>query len=450
MAALSVVFDSLALNTVTTGPNLIIDPGPEWGSQAVADALLTGQFRVDEFDQVAASMRLTRTVTIPLRIKSSNNDTFITDPQAIMSRLAAASRYVPKTLTVTPQGSSHVSTLKVFGGAWVADYSQTAETTHSTRGVLTLVCDWPVWGAAQNLGSSGAPLNGGTALTSPGAFTLSPSPVGDIPGDVILFVKNRSASSIRSAISAGISGDTTWVAGSNQAGWTLDTYGTRSSGTIVSNASPSVAGQVLGMAHFTVPTLPADRRFRVYLRASHYLRDGGALFRVRLVSGSTEVLGPWRTLPSEISLQTVPGATNAADMGAYTFPVGPVGALGAQSTTLYIEITQSGTPSAGNDWKFTDALFVPDSATMVVETSDTGKTIAAATAVTRIENDQAYDNSGNPAGGVITGAHIRTQGGRYHVYTSQGYMGSLDTTLPWAPETFDVWATYTPRYIGLA
>ena len=54
-------------------------------------------------------------------------------------------------------------------------------------------------------GSSGAPIVSNTA--SPANVTLSPSPTGDAPGDVILFVKNRSAGAIRSLFVAGISGN---------------------------------------------------------------------------------------------------------------------------------------------------------------------------------------------------------------------------------------------------
>lgn len=444
--ALSVVFDGLAMHTDTTGPYIVQDPGPDWGSQEVADSLLTGQYRLEELDQVAAGIGLTRTVTIPISVRSASADALVTDQQAITSRLAAASRYVPKTLTVTPLASSHTSTFRVFGGSWVSDFTRTAEWTHHASGTLTLICDWPVRGATQTLGTSGAPLISNTA--SPANVTLSPSPTGDIPGDVTLFVKNRHATlPIRSAVIAGISGNTTWTAGSGQAGWTLDT-GLRTSGVVYSQ--PTAQNVINIVAHFTAPTLPSDRRFRLYLRADHYILDGGELFRVRLVSGATEVIGPWRSLPAEISQNATPRPNNAADMGAYTFPVGSVGSLGAQSTTVYIESMQTVPMVQGNSVGFVEALFMPDESTMVVETSDTSKTLAAAAGIIQVESDQAYSSTGDPAGGAVIGTHIRTLGGRYVVYTSQGFMASLDVTLPWAPESVDVWASYTPRYVGLA
>lgn len=444
---LSVVFDSLALHTDTTGPYIVQDPGPDWGSQAVADVLLTGQYRLEEYDQIAAG--LTRTVTLPLKIRSASADALVTDQQAITSRVAAASRYVPKTLSVTPLGSTHVSTMKVFGGSWTSDFTQISELTHTTSGVLTLVCDWPVWGATQNLGSSGSPLI--TNQASPAAVTLSPSPLGDVLGDVTVFFKNRAGSAIRSAIIGCVSGDTTWVAGSDQSTWTLDTNGARSGGLVFNSVAPFTAGQVMSIAHFTAPTLPADRRFRVYLRASHHVADSDSpLFRIRLVSGSTQIPGPWRSLPQETSVSARPGLMNAADMGAYTFPIGSVGQLGAQSTVIYIETTQTVNPVAGDEIRFAEALFAPDSSTLTVETGDTSQTLAAAAGITRVETDQAYSSSGNPAGGVVVGSHIRSLGGRYNIYTSQGFMASLDTSLPWAPESVDAWATYQPRYIGLA
>lgn len=451
MAALSVVFDGTALHTEPSGPYLISDPenGPDFGSQAVADALLTGHLRPEEIDQAAAELGLQRVVVLPLKIRASSADTLVTLQQALTGSLAKSSIYAPTTLTVTPLNSAHVSTFKVRGGSWTSSYTQAASVTNTILGTLTLQCQWPIFGVAQNLGSSGAPLISNTA--SPAPVTLAPSPTGDVPADVTLFVVNRSASAIRSLMVAGVGGNTTWVAGVDQSTWTLDTDGVRASSQV--GATATALNAVMKLGHFTAPTLPSDRRFRVFLRGGQSLQalPSSISFRVRLTSGQTEVIGPWRSFPQEWTSVTGPFATTAADMGGFNFPVGDVGLLGAQSTTVFVEAKQaSGQGSLWNSVAFGAALFMPEDGLLVVETSDTSKTLAAASGTIRIESDQAYDASGNPAGGAVYGSHIRTFGGRYQVYTSQGYTDSLDTTLPWSPENVDVYAIATPRYIGLA
>src|SRR4051812_20568086 len=109
---LSVVFDGIQL--ASGGAYSITADGPDWGSQGVADALLTGQLRAEEFDQVAAELNLTRTVVLPVKIKAANADQMVTLQQALTGSLAGASKYAPKTLLVTPDGSTHLSTFKVW------------------------------------------------------------------------------------------------------------------------------------------------------------------------------------------------------------------------------------------------------------------------------------------------------------------------------------------------
>ena len=441
---------NLAGLELSSGSRYTIDvSGTDWGSQAVAAALLTGSYRPEEYDQIAAELNLTRSFSLPLIIRSPSPDALLTDQQAIESRLAAANRFAPSTLTVTPDGSTHVSTMRVFGGSWQGVYDRDAAKLNVLRGTLTLQCAWPVYGTAQTLGTSGAPLISNQA--SPAAVTLAPSPAGDVPGDVTLFVVNRSASAIRSLMVAGVSGNTTWASYVDEGTWTLDADGTRTSQVF---ATASALNAVMKLAHFTAPTLPSDRRINVFLRAGQQLLalPSSISFRVRLVSGAAEVIGPWRSLPQEFQTgASFPLPTAAADMGAYNFPVAEPGQLGATNTTVFVEAKQaSGGGSSWNTIAFSGCLFMPEDSLVTVETSDTSKTLAAAAGTIRVENDQAYDASGNPAGGVITGAHIRTFGGRYVIYTSQGYTGSLDTTLPWAPENVDAYALYTPRYLGLA
>lgn len=448
MAALSVVFDSLALHTEPSGPYLVAgaDSGIDIGANAIADALLGGDIRPEEVDQVAAELRLTRIVVINLRIRSTTADLARTNEQALISKLVDATRFAPKTLTITPNASTHVSTLKVFGGTWQSTYTQFQATTNIIEGTLTLSCDWPVYGAAQNLGSSGSPLSGGSNAPSPASVTLTPSPAGDLPMDVTLFVKNRSASSIRSLLVSAISGNTTWTMLSASTGWTPDTNGTQ--GGAQMTVATSDTSTIRLAAHFNTPALPTDRRFRVYLRFNTVLTGSApSSFRVRLVTGQAEVIGPWRTPPY------VGGdnALEAADMGAYNVPVSAPGSGAATTTTVYIEAR--GNETATNITRFNDALFVPDDSTIVFETSDTSKVLAAASATVQVETDHVFDASGNAVAGAVSGSHIRAKGtSRFTIYTSQQYMANLVSggAGGYAPENIDAWAIVTPRYVGLA
>jgi hypothetical protein len=442
---LSVVFDGTQL--ASGGAYAIDQAGIDWGSQAVADALLTGQLRPDEIDQAAAEMNLQRVVSLPVRIKFANPDALRTLQQTLTASLGRASKYAPLTMTVIPDGSTHVSTFKVWGGSWQAVETQTVVMSGVLEGQLTLQCFWPVYGAAQNLGSSGAPLISNTA--SPAAVTLTPNPVGDIPADVILFVKNRSASAIRSLTAAVVSGNITWVINKLATAWSAGANG--SLGGSLFQAFPADATTILAVASFTTPVLPTDRRFRIMLRNTQVLGTASSApssFRVRVVTGSTEVVGEWRTPPA---LNAVTIQPFVADMGGFMIPVSEVGSLGAGSTTTTVFVDARGNDVNSGATYFAEALFLPDDSTVVVETSDTGKTLAAAAATVQLETDQVYDSSGNAAGGVVQGAQLRILGSsRVYVYTSQQYMGNMNAGAGYAPENVDVYATVTPRFIGLA
>jgi hypothetical protein len=343
VANLSIVFDGLALHTEPNGPYLAADDGQgiDWGSQEVADALLTGQYRPEEYDQVAAEMGLRRTVTIPLRIRSSSADTARTQEQALVQKITGASIFSPKLLVVVPQGSSHTSTFTVYGGAWQSSYTQTQSNTNTIAGTLTLVCDWPVLGTAQNLGSSGSPLISNTA--SPASVTVTPTTDGDAPGNVTLFVKNRAASAaVRSLIVGTVSGNTTWTALVDSSSWTVGADGARDTTDATTKNTDMVkktgnltANTVYQIANWAAPTLPSDRRFVVWLRVQDASQTGGFLqFRLRHVSGSVEVVGGWRSVPVEANNNSWVGAK----MGAWPFPPGGVSSVGAAGTTTYLEM----------------------------------------------------------------------------------------------------------------
>jgi hypothetical protein len=441
--ATSAVLDGLNLNAA---PYTLSEP-LDFGVSDAAATFLTGDLRPEEYDQYAAELRYVRQVTLPFSIRSGTLAQSITDTAAVTAKLAGANRYAPKDFVFTPNGGN-ANTFKVIGGSLQLGMSNQQVNLGVVRQAqLVLDCYAFIEGAVQNLGSSGAPLVTNTA--SPAAVTLSPSPAGDVPGKVILFVKNRSASAIRSLFVAGISGNTSWTTRSGASSWTTDTYGSGlGSPLYVGNLASSPApGTIAPLAHFTAPTLPSDRPFRLYLRGSHSLLDGYSVkFRVRVVSGSIEVVGAWRSYPQELTTPSFPPKAALADMGAFYLPVGEVGQLGAQSTTVYIEaMVVTGSPAVA--WY--DALFMPVDGSLLIETADTSKTLAVASGIIRVESDQAYDNSGNPIGSATIGSHIRTTGGRYVVYASQGFHDTLDETLPYAPENVDIWASFTPRSIGL-
>jgi hypothetical protein len=420
----------------------------DWGSADLAATLFTGDLRVEEFDQYLSEIRYVRGVTIPMVISGGTVASAVANTQALGQLFADANRFAPVDFVFTPN-SGHASTFKVIGGGIEAPFDVYQDNIGYVKdAVLHLQCLPWIYGAAQNLGSSGAPLI--TNQASPANVTLSPSPVGDVPGDVTLFVKNRSASAIRSMIASCIGLNTTWVASSNASGWTADAAATIASG-IAFTTNPATADTVLPHAHFTAPTLPSDRPFRLYLRAAQSISFPDYIkFRVRLVSGANEIVGQWVAIPQENFANTTPFTTQGwqlVDMGVFYLPVGEVGLLGGQSTTVYIEAF---THNTGNAVGFQQAVFLPNSSTLIAETQDTTKTLAAAAGIVRLESDSIYDNSGNPAGGTVLGAHIRSQGGRYVIYTSQYSMNTLDKTQPFTGENVDAWAVFTPRYLGLA
>lgn len=456
MANLSIVLDGLALHTEPNGPYLAADDGQgiDWGSQEVADALLTGMYRPEEYDQVAAEQGLRRTVTIPMRIRSASADTARTQEQALIQKLTGATIYSPKLLVVVPQGSTHTSTFTVFGGAWQSTYTQTQSNTNTIAGTLTLVCDWPVLGATQNLGSAGSPLVSNTA--SPASVTVTPTADGDAPGDVTLFVKNRAASvSARSLMVGTVSGNTTWTALVDSSTWTLGVDGTRittdtatKNTDMVQKTGTLTSDTVYSLASWTAPTLPSDRRFTVWLRTRDASGTGGFLqFRLRHVTGAVEVVGGWRSVPIEANSSSWVGVK----MGSWPFPPGSVSSAGAASTTTYLELLSLNDVTGALGIKFDYALYMPEDSTITFETADTTKTIAAAGGTVMVEADQLFSTSGVPAGGVAVGSHVRARGAsRYVVHLSQGYLGALDPTIYWDFQPVDVYATYVPRFIGLA
>jgi len=172
-----------------------------------------------------------------------------------------------------------------------------------------------------------------------------------------------------------------------------------------------------------------------------------ASFRVRVVTGQAELTGEWRTPPSFNATVIQP---YLADAGGFMVPISEVGSLGSGSTTTTVFIDARGNDSNGSAIYFAEALFLPEDSTVVVETSDTGKSIAA-NATVQLETDQVYDSSGNAAAGSVIGSALRVLGAtKVYIYSSQQYMGNMNAGAGYAPENVDVYFTVTPRYVHLA
>ena len=453
--ALAITFDGLTMHTDSTGPYIAEEP-IDIGSQEVADALLGGDFMMEEVDQVAAEQSLTRTVTIPLSIRNASADAALAAQTALVSRLAAATRLAPKVLTITPNNATKPSTFSVFGGSWKSDYTQTEAVTNRIDGVITFLCDWPVWGVAENLGSSGAPLVSNTA--SPASVTLTPTVVGDVPSDVIVFVKNRDASkSARCLLVSAVSGNTTWTALSDSSGWTVGADGARDTSDattkntdMIKKTGTFTQDQVYAVASWTVPVLPTDRRFTTRLRvkdASATAR-GVIQFRLRHVSGATEVIGSWKNLPVEATSTT----WQLARMGEWPYPLGQISSAGASATTTFLEVKARGQSLSGAAGVMFDyALYSPVDSTVIFETIDTGKVLAAAAATVRVESDQVFSATGDTIAMVDSGSHVRARGtSRYTIHLSEGFRGALDASIYFNHLSLDAYATVTPRFIHWA
>lgn len=421
------------------------------GGNELAAALLTGDLRMEEYDQYLAELRFVRPLSIGLKIRQSTLALSISSAQAITSILAAANRYSPVDLVFTPQGGN-ASTFKVIGGGLQHVYTRKQQNQFIVDAVLACECLPWVYGASQAIGSSGSPII--TNTSSPALLTVTPTgPVGDVPADITLFVKNRSASAIRSLIVSSVSGNTTWTPLSDNAGWTADTWafataaGSQFLGTDkYSNSGTPTANTPTGIAHFTAPsTLTSDRRYRLLMRMYQVGGPPATEVRARLVSGSTQVTGEFVSVPTE-SYGT--NDFNLVELGSFYLPPGNVGSVAGAATTVYIEGMSSvaSWPSTTIDY----CLFVPEDSTIIFETDDSSKTLAAASGIVQVESNQLYDSTGAQLGGDIKGSHLRARGTtRFMVHTSQGYMGAIGSPF-YGFENVDVWATYTPRYIHLA
>jgi hypothetical protein len=453
--ALAIVFDGLTMHTDSTGPYIAVEP-IDIGSQEVADALLGGDFLMEEVDQVAAELGVTRSVTIPMSIRSASADAALAAQTALTSRLAAATRYGPKVLTITPNNATKPSTFSVFGGSWKSDYTQTEAVTNRIDGTVTFLCDWPIWGVAENLGSSGSPLVSNAA--SPANVTLTPTVVGDVPSDVVLFVVNRHASkSARCLIVSAVSGNTSWTSLLDSTGWTVGADGARDTTDattkntdMIKKTGTFTQDQIYAVASWNVPTLPTDRRFGTRLRVkdASVTARGVIQFRLRHVSGATEVVGSWKNLPVEAT-----GTTwQLARMGEWPYPLGQISSVGASATTTFLEVRARGQSLAGAAGIMFDyALYSPVDSTVVFETIDTGKVMAAPAGTVRVESDQVFSTTGDTVAMVDAGSHVRARGtSRYNVLLSEGFRGALDSSIYFFQLSVDVYAIVTPRFIHWA
>jgi hypothetical protein len=199
------------------------------------------------------------------------------------------------------------------------------------------------------------------------------------------------------------------------------------------------------VAHFTAPTLPNDRRFKLLLRMFQSTGPTATQIRARIVSGGCQVTGEPVSLPVEAYAAN---GFNGVDLGSFYFPPGSVGSIAGATTTVYIEALSTSTTFGFTQLDY--ALFVPEDSMVEFETEDSSKTLAAASGIVQAESIQLYDSTGAQLGGDITGAHLRCRGAsRFMVHSSQGFRGAVASPF-WTFEPVDVWFTYTPRYLHLA
>jgi hypothetical protein len=438
--------------SLTTGPYTLSEP-LDFGENDLAATLLSGDLRPEEYDQYLAELRYVRQLAIPINIRSGTFAQSITDTQALFKKLSTVSRYSTIDFVFTPNGGN-ASTFKVIGGSLQLAATNRQVNLGVIRGAtLFLDCLPFAYGAAQNLGSSGAPLISNTA--SPALVTITPNPTGDVPADIILSVKNRGANPARSLIVSTVSGNTTWVPQVDSGSWTLDSP---TGPTITTPTGPPTTVLISGtfhinvvnpVAHWTQPTLPTDRRFMVWLRArdNSTASRGTLQFRLRHLTGSNQVIGAWRSIPVDASPNTFQGVK----MGSWPFPLGQISKAGAATTTTYLEVLslQENNAAAGIDFDF--ALYQPEDSTVIFETEDTSTSLVAAAGTVQVESDVCFSTTGQPAGTVATGAHVRAVGSsQYCVHLSQGFLAGLDSVLQWDSQNVDVYAVVTPRSIGLA
>lgn len=463
MAATSVVLDptgaNLQLNTQPSGSaGYHVRDGVDWGSAALQQIINTGSYRLEDIDGVFAAGLVTRTVTLPLRIKGSSLDDLNQKLSALNFVFDKASRWAPLDMVVTPNTSTKTSTFKVIGGQLDGPHTNQLEGNALWFGNATILTLPGILGAKQNLGSTGSPLF--AAAAGPGSFTVTPTAgtEGDLPADVTIIFQLTADTAGAVSIGA-ISGNTTWTVTSDITSWTNGSGGgTRAA---VSNAkykggaAPGYTSLAGGIEQaytktFSTTDFPVQTPMRLIMLADDLqvlsARRGLAQFRLVVSAGAVTHYSDWVSVPAVAGDGSTTHFLQGLDMGTFTFPPGPQGSVAfSGTTTIAIETQDSNSTRAA--LAFDSLIFLPDASSVIAEWPVTQP---AANTPIRLESDMLYGNSdGAPQSVLMSGAHVRCRGStRYSIWASDLPLASTAGDVTYS--TVKAWCEYTPRYIGLA
>jgi hypothetical protein len=467
VAAASCVLDpsgaNLQLNTQPSGAaGYHIRDGDDWGARAIQDFInASGVARLEDIDGLIAAARLTRTITLPMRVKGSNIDDLNLKLSTLNFSLDQASRYKPIDLVFTPSGSTKTSTYRIYGGSIDDPYTNQRENNSLAFITLTLIADPWVRGAKQTLGSTGSPLF--AAAAGPGAFTVTPTAgsEGDVLADVTIIFQ-LTADTAGAVTIADISGNTGWAVSSDITSWTNGSGGgtraAQSNAKYKGGAAPGYivsAVSVIEQAYtktFSTTDFPVQTPIRVLLTADDFqvLSARRGLYQIRLAvsAGGVTAYGDWVSVPASAGNGTTTHFLQALDMGTFVFPPGPAGSVAfSGTTTIAIEVQDNNLNANKLTTAFDQLIFLPDASSVIAEWPVTQP--AANTAI-RLETDMLYNQAdGAPQSVLMTGAHVRCRGAtRYGIWASDQPLansaGDVTNSLVKA------WAEYVPRYVGHA
>ena len=461
--ALSVVLEPTGLNqqlnqtTLTTGYHIQADV--DWGGAAIQDVITSGGYRLEDIDAILSAGRVTRTITMPMRIIGSSMNDLNTKLSAISYVLAKSSRYAPTDLVVTPNNSAKTTTFKLLGGTMTSSYDFLDDIQTRWVGTLTMQALPWAYGATQSLGSSGSPLLAATAGPASFTVTIPAGSEGDVLADVTIIFQNTVDA--LGAVSIGvISGNTGWLVGSDITGWSNGSGGgtraTQSVAKYKGGAAPSyeiTTGGQIDEAYkqtFSTTDFPVNTPIRVILNADDLTgavaNRGINQIRLAVTAGSVTQYGEWVSVPPNAGNGTTTHFTQGLDMGTFLLPPGPSGSVAfSGSTTISIQMQATSTTPAAV--ALDEMIFLPDATSLIAEWPISQP---AANTPIRVESDLLFNNAdGAPQTVAVTGSHIRFRG------TSR--VGIWTSALPLANTTGDAtyslvkaWCEYTPRYIGLA
>ena len=433
----------------------------DWGGQAVQDFINTGAFRIEDVDGVLAANRVTRTIILPIRVIGSSKDNLNTQLSNLNFALAKASRFQTLDLTVTPSGSTKVTTFKVIGGDTLGYYTQVEETQNRWIGQLTLQALPIAYGAKQTYGSSGSPLF--AAAAGPGSFTVTipAGSEGDLLADVTIIFQ-LTVDTVGAVTVGALSGNSSWTVTSDITGWSNGSGGgTRAAQANAKYKGGAAPGYIVAAQAtieeaykqtFTTSDFPTGTPIRCLLIADDFqvvaARRGLYQIRLAVAAGGVTSYGDWVSVPASAGNGTTTHFSQCLDMGAFLFPPGPSGSVAfSGNTTVSIQVQDANTSGNKLTCAFDSMIFLPDASSIIGEWPTTQP---AANTPIRIESDLMFNNAdGAPQSVLMSGAHVRSRGTtRYSIWASDTALANTTGDVTYS--TVKAWAEYTPRYVALA